>query len=267
MKSKFVFHGYHPIISRLHIFDHTFGPTISGYPADSYAKWALSLALPDAFWEMARSENDLAETIGAIANGKNLSEKQWEVVLLAASIKIPDWAKKRLNTYAKVYRRAWKKIQPAYDEVVGRWNERLLRRPLRIYTSFEPSKGSYGGTAYPGDVFVMGVPVVGKVNINEAMRILIHESIHIMHQRDKALDKTLDKISKRTDLPVQEAFTETMTNLIAWRAGLQNKVFERYYDKRWEKLVRIEDKMRDAVKDWWENGKDLRKRIMKTFEV
>jgi len=268
MSFRLIFHGTHPIISRLEIFYHLYAPMLSGYPMRDYEKWAMILTRQKAFWHFSKSGfKDLLQAMDKIAKKKPLDDKEWEAVLLAAQIELPEWARKELNRRTKYVEREWKKVRDVFVDVISSIHPGSLWKPVHVYTTFENT--GHGGSGVSRDVLVMNLPVNRKFDSERARRvtkILIHEVIHIMHERDTTFNRFLRAYERKHHIPIHEAYTNALMDFTWWRAGQQEDMFAEYYEREWKDLCDVEDRMRKTIKNWWEHGGDLKKMIVEEFK-
>jgi len=109
------------------------------------------------------------------------------------------------------------------------------------------AEGNCGGTVHAGRY--VGVSFGRSVSMNSCLRTFIHELVHVFHENNRELDEKLEKLSKEREVPVHEAFAETVTNVIAFKIGIQKEPFEHYYDRHWKKLVEVEEEFRRVLRE------------------
>ncbi len=222
---------------------------------------ALIAANQDAFWSVARSYRELQKTVVKIANHEPLTDTEWEIALLASQVKIPQWHIEHQMKITEKMSKIWEEVRSTYLEITKRILPNVEDVKIHVYTSYVWHSG-VDGSAYPPNVIVIGIPAVGSPKKEDLIHELVHESLHII-QWLAGYDEPLRKTEKKIGLPLREALTETLTNIILWRAGITKVMFAEYYDSSWKELCELEDRVRKIVANWLKSGGNLLEMLQK----
>ena len=257
MALRIVWKDFDPRVQRIHLIYGTIGPILNRYEGRDQVTHLYTL-YPETVWTIITKGFDpLISIVNKIARGEeNFTEDEERILKDLEVIHIPHDAYDVMGEIRRSVKEEWAKVDRTFDEIVEKVTGRPPSGEIFIFPAF--TFKDWDGSAYPPDVMVLAAePRKGKVGIVS----VVHEILHLVLEKDERWRKILKRVSERWDIPAQEAFTQTITNLVLWRAGIAEKMFEQYYDTTWEEMKALEDKMREIVREWWLNGGDLRKMI------
>lgn len=247
------FRGWDDRVACLNFLANLWLPILSGIPSDYLLTRILYILNPRLLEAALASE----EIVGKMARGEELREGEKKAVEEALKLRPPESLKREILGKYEGIKEEFRGVKGALEEVVIRAHgEEVLREPVIVYPGF--SLGGHEGSAYPGDVVVVGIDPRSH---KDPLRALIHEMIHILVERDKEAKEILDRLSEERKVPYHEIHGESLTNLVMWRAGKQKRMLERSYNEGWKELRGWEKKYWKVVKEWWKEGGSLRERI------
>ena len=236
-------------LSALHIIDHVYGPLLSGHPTDYFVHWLFFLRDPELYDMVFNNLSFVERTVVKVARGERLSPKEMILLRKARKFWIGDNIRRFVEEQYEAFKEEWKKYE---KDVFGILDSTFPIKPeIHVFPSFEAA-GGCGGTVYLEGY--IGMSFGEKSTPKDCVWTFIHELIHVYHRMDKVLDNKLKDLKKKHGVPLAEAFTETVTNVVAWKIGLQDEPFAGYYHKGWKKLVEWEEVFREVLK---ENNYDL----------
>ncbi len=236
-------------IALVHTVSHVLGPVSDGHPIDIYALWALFYARPTLFLNAVINIEAIDEIIVLLSEGgeiDKLRERYPYVFELVESVKIPEKLREAvIRNYNTM--KDFLNDNSVIDDVLSLFPGIVGK--VTVYPSFEVGKNSTGGTVYASKIIVMSFGW-GSMKPDIMGRTFVHEFLHVLEGRASDCKELLEKVNKTLRLPVHEAFTEVLTNYVWYRLGFQEEMFESYYKKRWERLVEVEDFLREEVKKY-----------------
>ena len=210
-------------------------------------------------WEL-RGSGWLEKIFEKKIRGENLDNAEKEVLEEIMRIYVPEEVEEYVKREESRIGESWKRVEQTLEEIAKKiYGEHVLTKEIYVYLCAKPDRIAAEGTAIRDDTVALFIGLDER-SVDVAPRTLAHEIIHIFNRRS-GFDKITKKIKEKTGLPAEEAFTTTITNLVLWKAGITETMFDKYYDENWEELRKMEDKMREIVREWWLNGGDLRKMI------
>jgi len=260
---RIVWKDFDPRVQRIHFVYGTIGPRLDRYKRRDELLHYYVL-FPYTTWIILSEGFEIFYSImEKIARGREeeLTEKEKRVIDEMEVIHIPEDVYDTMEEIRKAAAEKWRKIEPAFNEVIYKVLGKEPSQEIFVYPAF--TFKNWDGTAYRNVVVLATEPRKRDMDLS----IIAHEMLHPILGKDKTFSKTLTRVSMKMRVPAEEAFVQTITNLVLWRAGLAAEMFEQYYDPDWEALKVLEDKMREIVKTWWENGRDtnLKRTIIRAF--
>jgi len=226
-------------------------PIMSGHPVNTYTLWALYFTNKDILPE---SPDYVEKCILKIVKGEELSEAEEKYVEEVVSLSPPSWMRKAALEQYEVLKEEFKSVEDAMEKVVARAFGDVFHRPIYIFPCVWLG-GSAGSVM--GDVIAL-CPNAFKRDVDNLLFTFVHELLHIFHRRNKELHELFHRERKRIGLPIHEPFIQSLTNIIWYLSGKSNTLFKFYYDEEWKGLVEVEDRMREVIRRWWEEGGNLR---------
>ncbi len=230
-------------LSALHIIDHVYGPLLSGYPAAQYIGWLVFFRDPELY-DLVFNNLDLVERVLLkVARGEKLTSEEKKVVCASKKFFLGRNLRSFVEEAYEKFKEEWKKHEEKALELLD--SAFSVAPSVKVFPSFE-ADGWCGGTVYGGEY--IGISFGRGFSPKRCVRTFIHELVHVYHRKDKVLNDKLESLKKKHGVPVAEAFTETLTNVVAWKIGLQEEPFVRYYHRGWKELVEWEDRFGEVLK-------------------
>lgn len=262
MAVRIVWKGYHPLIQRFVMIWNAYGP-LTAFDRLEYEQMRkiMNIAFPRFSWAWwSKGEEWIYQAVQKRIRGQPLNTEEQEIIEEIEGIHVPDYVEMIARSAEEDIRRGWIRITRAFDEVTSKvYGPHASFGELSVYTAVKLGRGAEGTTTPAGEIVIM-VGMDKNSGRAAGTRVLPHEIIHVLNKKS-GLSNILAKIKAKTGQNAEEAFTNTITNLVLWRAGVQESMFEGYYQPSWEDLCKLEDRMREIVKEWWLNGGDLAKML------
>ncbi len=262
MSMRIVWKGYDPFVHRFAMAWNAYGPTTSFKKMEFVQmRNILVLVMPRFAWAWEIRGNGWLEGVlesymrtGTVPeDAKGVYDEIMGVYVPEEAVEI---AKEREQKIRREFSRAERALIGVGRKIYG---ERAVTGEVAVYVAPKAKRRGAEGIPLTDDVIALFVGL-DESSTKGAVIVLTHEIIHVFNRRS-GFAKILEKIGKKTGLPADEAFTQTVTNLVLWRAGLSEEMFGVYYAEDWEELKELEDKVREIVREWWLNGGDLRRML------